>query len=156
MFGSNKLKLEIGTGLMLLTKEVTFRFHPWRCSFKLFGTSYSRLAFQSGYLTVPFFSKFQTSDIYNVGMNLSFCGCGFLGIYHIGVIKALLNHAPKFLSKIERMGGASAGALAGAILTCNPSKLEVSFLHQNTLLILHVVSSCIIIKNRSAIIIHAN
>lgn len=58
-------------------------------------------------------------------MNLSFCGSGFLGIYHIGVAKALLKHAPSFMSKIERVGGASAGALVGAILVCDPTKLEV-------------------------------
>lgn len=58
-------------------------------------------------------------------MNLSFCGCGFLGIYHIGVAKAFLKHAPSFVSKIERIGGASAGALIGAVLVCDPSKLEV-------------------------------
>ncbi|XP_045200088.2 patatin-like phospholipase domain-containing protein 4 isoform X2 [Mercenaria mercenaria] len=58
-------------------------------------------------------------------MNISFCGCGFLGIYHIGVAKALLKHAPSFLSKIERVGGASAGALIGALLVCEPNKLDV-------------------------------
>lgn len=58
-------------------------------------------------------------------MHLSFCGCGFLGIYHIGVTRALLQHAPSFLSRVERVGGASAGALIGTILTCDPSKLEV-------------------------------
>ncbi|XP_060557607.1 patatin-like phospholipase domain-containing protein 4 [Ruditapes philippinarum] len=58
-------------------------------------------------------------------MNLSLCGSGFLGIYHIGVAKALINHAPVFLSKIDRVGGASAGALVGAILVCDPNKLDL-------------------------------
>ena len=61
-------------------------------------------------------------------MNLSFCGCGFLGIYHVGVAKALVNHAPAFLSKIDRVGGSSAGALIGAVLLCDSSKLDVSFI----------------------------
>lgn len=56
-------------------------------------------------------------------MNLSFCGSGFLGIYHIGVVKALSSHAPEFLSKMQRIGGASAGALIGAMLVCAPTKL---------------------------------
>lgn len=58
-------------------------------------------------------------------MNISFCGCGFLGIYHIGVVKALIKHGPAFLSHVERVGGASAGALIGTILACDPSKLEI-------------------------------
>ncbi|XP_052782856.1 patatin-like phospholipase domain-containing protein 4 [Mya arenaria] len=57
-------------------------------------------------------------------MNISFCGAGFLGIYHMGVLKALRSSAPKFLSRIERVGGASAGSLAGVVLVCEPEKVE--------------------------------
>ncbi|KAG0415907.1 hypothetical protein HPB47_006935 [Ixodes persulcatus] len=48
-------------------------------------------------------------------MNLSFSGCGFLGIYHVGVASAFKEYAPHCLSKIA---GASAGALAAAGLCC--------------------------------------
>ena len=45
-------------------------------------------------------------------LNLSFSGCGFLGIYHIGVICAFKEHAPEVLE--NQMAGCSAGALAAA------------------------------------------
>ncbi|CAN7999102.1 unnamed protein product [Ixodes hexagonus] len=48
-------------------------------------------------------------------MNLSFSGCGFLGIYHVGVASAFREYAPNCLGKIA---GASAGALAAAGLCC--------------------------------------
>ncbi|XP_001355315.3 1-acylglycerol-3-phosphate O-acyltransferase Pnpla3 [Drosophila pseudoobscura] len=50
-------------------------------------------------------------------MNLSFAGCGFLGIYHVGVAVCLKKHAPQLL--LERIGGASAGALAACCLLCD-------------------------------------
>ena len=61
-------------------------------------------------------------------MNLSFCGCGFLGIYHIGSVSALLKHGTGFLSTVERVGGASAGSLVGALLVCEPNKVQVGLL----------------------------
>ena len=51
------------------------------------------------------------------GMNLSFAGCGFLGIYHVGVSACLRKYAPELL--VERIAGASAGALAAACLLCD-------------------------------------
>ena len=59
-------------------------------------------------------------------MHLSLSGCGFLGIYHIGVIKGLLNHGPLFLSRLDNVAGTSAGALVGTILVCDPQKVDVS------------------------------
>ncbi|EDW34938.1 GL19691 [Drosophila persimilis] len=50
-------------------------------------------------------------------MNLSFAGCGFLGIYHVGVAVCPKKHAPQLL--LERIGGASAGALAACCLLCD-------------------------------------
>ena len=47
-------------------------------------------------------------------LNISFNGCGFLGIYHIGVATALKTYVPDF--KIENISGASAGALAAVCL----------------------------------------
>ena len=48
-------------------------------------------------------------------MNFSFAGCGFLGIYHVGVASCLREHIPNILSKC-RLGGASAGALVACCL----------------------------------------
>lgn len=45
-------------------------------------------------------------------INLSFSGCGFLGVYHIGVICAFKEHAPEVLE--NKMAGCSAGSLAAA------------------------------------------
>lgn len=58
--------------------------------------------------------------------NLSFAGCGFLGIYHIGVASCLLEQAPEFVTGAARLYGASAGALTAAVLACGASigKLE--------------------------------
>uniref|UniRef100_A0A8R1HYG4 PNPLA domain-containing protein n=1 Tax=Caenorhabditis japonica TaxID=281687 RepID=A0A8R1HYG4_CAEJA len=47
-------------------------------------------------------------------MNLSFGGCGFTCIYHAGVAAAIRQYAPELLQ--ERILGASAGAIAAAIL----------------------------------------
>ncbi|KAH8331945.1 hypothetical protein KR067_004363, partial [Drosophila pandora] len=49
--------------------------------------------------------------------SVSFAGCGFLGIYHVGVAVCLRQHAPQLL--LERIGGASAGALAACCLLCD-------------------------------------
>ncbi|KRZ33751.1 Uncharacterized protein T4B_15358 [Trichinella pseudospiralis] len=50
-------------------------------------------------------------------MNVSFSGCGFLGIYHIGVASALQKYAPDFL--LNKIGGASGGGIAACALICN-------------------------------------
>ena len=41
--------------------------------------------------------------------DISFAGCGFLGIYHVGVSACLLDHAPHLLE--YNLVGASAGAM---------------------------------------------
>jgi len=45
-------------------------------------------------------------------MDISFAGCGFLGIYHVGVISCLSEHAPHLLK--GRILGTSAGGIAAA------------------------------------------
>ena len=50
-------------------------------------------------------------------LNLSLSGCGFLGIYHIGVVSAFREHAPGLLQ--HKMTGASAGALVAACALCD-------------------------------------
>ncbi|XP_051544521.1 patatin-like phospholipase domain-containing protein 2 [Myxocyprinus asiaticus] len=53
----------------------------------------------------------------NGGWNLSFAGCGFLGIYHIGVASCLLEKAPYLVRGATKIYGASAGALTASVLT---------------------------------------
>lgn len=47
-------------------------------------------------------------DVKNLEM--SFCGCGFLGIYHVGVAAAFQHFLPE--CKFGNLSGASAGAIA--------------------------------------------
>ncbi|KAL2093779.1 hypothetical protein ACEWY4_011091 [Coilia grayii] len=48
--------------------------------------------------------------------NISFAGCGFLGIYHIGVASCLLEQAPFLVENARHIYGASAGALTASVL----------------------------------------
>lgn len=50
------------------------------------------------------------------GWNLSFAGCGFLGVYHIGVASCLLEQAPYLVRGATKIYGASAGALTASVL----------------------------------------
>lgn len=49
-------------------------------------------------------------------MNLSFAGCGFLGIYHVGVVSCFREYAPNLVNELS---GASAGAIAACCLICD-------------------------------------
>ncbi len=51
------------------------------------------------------------------GWNLSFAGCGFLGVYHIGVASCLLEQASYLIHGATKIYGASAGALTASVLT---------------------------------------
>ncbi|XP_018552690.1 patatin-like phospholipase domain containing 3 [Lates calcarifer] len=57
----------------------------------------------------------------NGGWNLSFAGCGFLGIYHIGVASCLLEKAPYLVKGATKLYGASAGALTASVLASQAS-----------------------------------
>jgi hypothetical protein len=61
--------------------------------------------------------------------NLSMAGCGFLGIYHIGVAACLEKHIPGF--KSQKMAGASAGAMAAVYFLCGvpPEHSVTDILH---------------------------
>ena len=50
-------------------------------------------------------------------MNLSFAGCGFLGIYHVGVATCIREYAPHLAA--DKISGASAGSLVSAALICD-------------------------------------
>lgn len=56
---------------------------------------------------------------------ISFSGCGFLGVYHIGVIKCLQSYGASLLQGLEMYGGASGGGLAAAVLCLCPDKLSI-------------------------------
>ncbi|KAJ8982978.1 hypothetical protein NQ317_001418 [Molorchus minor] len=58
-------------------------------------------------------------------MNLSFAGCGFLGIYHVGVACCFRKYAPHLL--LNKISGASAGALAACCLICD---LPIEFFYE--------------------------
>ncbi|XP_037373231.1 patatin-like phospholipase domain-containing protein 2 [Talpa occidentalis] len=48
--------------------------------------------------------------------NISFAGCGFLGVYHVGVASCLREHAPFLVANAAHVYGASAGALTATAL----------------------------------------
>lgn len=63
-------------------------------------------------------------------LNLTFSGCGFLGIYHIGVMSCLEQKASSFLGRVKCFGGASAGAFAAVGLVMN---LDISDIVESVL-----------------------
>ena len=59
----------------------------------------------------------------NIVPSFSFSGCGFLGVYHVGVAACLKEHTDVVNRKEIKFAGASAGALVATILLCD---LELS------------------------------
>lgn len=61
--------------------------------------------------------------------DVTFCGCGFLGIYMVGVAEVLLEHRPDLLQ--GRIGGSSVGSLVAACLVTGVplQKLRHALLH---------------------------
>ncbi|XP_076838471.1 patatin-like phospholipase domain-containing protein 4 isoform X3 [Brachyhypopomus gauderio] len=57
-------------------------------------------------------------------VNLSFAACGFLGVYQLGVVSALLRHGDSLMASLRACAGASAGALVAAVVVTAPDKLE--------------------------------
>lgn len=53
--------------------------------------------------------------------NLSFCGCGFLGIYHVGVASCFHEYAPQL--SMHKISGSSAGALVAVAHMCGNLQL---------------------------------
>ncbi len=57
------------------------------------------------------------SYIYNIYIYpCDIAGCGFLAIYHLGVVGALAKHGQAFLQCVDSFGGASSGALIATML----------------------------------------
>ncbi|XP_072915253.1 patatin-like phospholipase domain containing 3 isoform X3 [Hemitrygon akajei] len=52
------------------------------------------------------------------GWNISFAGCGFLGVYHVGVASGIQEQAPYLLRDANKIYGASSGALTAAAVVC--------------------------------------
>lgn len=67
--------------------------------------------------------------------NLSFAGCGFIGIYHVGVSACLKQFAPHLLR--NKIGGSSAGAMCAVALVCDLSLVEVA---RNVVMLAHDVN----------------
>lgn len=49
--------------------------------------------------------------------SISFAGCGFMGIYYVGVTSCILQRFPRFIQGAYKIYGASAGALMAAVLS---------------------------------------
>ncbi|XP_076810512.1 uncharacterized protein LOC143453208 [Clavelina lepadiformis] len=64
------------------------------------------------------YGRCNSSTIYVGGKpnSISFSGCGFLGVYHIGVASCLKMHAPTLVKNLDRVYGCSAGSIMGAML----------------------------------------
>lgn len=56
-----------------------------------------------------------------LGENLSFCGCGFLGIYHVGVASCFHEYAPQL--SMHKIAGSSAGAIVAVAHICGNLQL---------------------------------
>lgn len=65
-----------------------------------------------------------TTSISSERKSVSFAGCGFMGMYHIGVGMAIREHAPEYVDRLEMLYGASAGALVIAFAACRLHGLE--------------------------------
>lgn len=61
---------------------------------------------------------FKGKDDANKKLQISFGGCGFLGVYHVGVGKCVVDHAPHLFSEFDAFYGASAGAITAACAAC--------------------------------------
>lgn len=55
-------------------------------------------------------------DSVQSSLNLSFCGCGFIALYHLGVASKFAQCGRRFLSRVDRYAGASAGSLVACLL----------------------------------------
>ena len=51
-------------------------------------------------------------------LEISFGGCGFLGVYHVGVGKCVVDHVPHLFDEFSGFYGASAGAITAVCAAC--------------------------------------
>lgn len=52
-------------------------------------------------------------------MRISFAGCGFMGVYHIGVGHCIYERTPEILEQMEGCYGTSAGAIVAVCMAIN-------------------------------------
>lgn len=64
--------------------------------------------------------------------SLSFAGCGFMGIYYVGVCSCILERCPRLVRDAFRIYGASAGALMAAVLSAGVPLGEPSCTAEHT------------------------
>ncbi|XP_026880328.2 patatin-like phospholipase domain-containing protein 2 [Electrophorus electricus] len=57
----------------------------------------------------------------NEEWTISFVGCGFLGVYSLGVYGCLLERTYELTRRMTKICGASSGALIGAMIVCQMS-----------------------------------
>ncbi|VDP82226.1 unnamed protein product [Echinostoma caproni] len=72
---------------------------------------------------IKFYDDRYYRDGANLKHNLSFAGCGFLGLYHVGVCCCMKKLAPH-LYQNKRLSGTSAGAIAAVCLVCDVNIAE--------------------------------
>uniref|UniRef100_A0A3B4B227 triacylglycerol lipase n=1 Tax=Periophthalmus magnuspinnatus TaxID=409849 RepID=A0A3B4B227_9GOBI len=65
------------------------------------------------------------TDSLDRGWSISFAGCGFMGVYYIGVAACLFQRCPELVHRAARLYGSSAGALLAAILTVEEACSEL-------------------------------
>jgi len=60
----------------------------------------------------------------NARVGISFSGCGFLGVYHFGVIECFRKNARNFLPRVTHIAGSSVGSLLAALFVFRPDALD--------------------------------
>ncbi|KAG7251549.1 hypothetical protein CRUP_025532, partial [Coryphaenoides rupestris] len=70
-----------------------------------------------------------TEQVTDSPWNISFAGCGFLGIYHVGVASCLQERAPFLVDNARHVYGASAGALTATALVTGARKRFLGPMH---------------------------
>jgi len=68
--------------------------------------------------------ELNTTHYMDLNTNISFAGCGFIGIYHVGASVCLKKFAPHLLK--NKIGGSSAGAMCAVALVCDLPLVEVT------------------------------
>lgn len=73
--------------------------------------------------------------------SISLAGCGFMGIYYIGVTSCFQERFPRFIRDAGKIYGASAGALMAAVITLGIPLGELEGLFLNKSCKINILSS---------------
>ncbi|XP_019369279.1 PREDICTED: patatin-like phospholipase domain-containing protein 1 [Gavialis gangeticus] len=82
--------------------------------------------------------------------SVSFCGCGFILGYELGVIQALQELAPEMLGSAAKFFGISSGAIAAAVLACGGNQGKADEWFSLFGVLLYVISSSTSLRMVSA------